>query len=155
MEKLFPICGYTRETKTKYYKSLYKNSAENYVRNNTFVCNSNIKILSETSRAYCKEESFSDECLKALKDMANIKSPSVDGLTAEFCKFVWVDIKYVVFESIKYSLNKGTLSVDQRTGLVSLTPKKAIDLRHLKYWHTLTLLNADYKILAKFLSARL
>ncbi len=68
--------------------------------------------------------------------MANNKSPGIGGLTVEFYKFFWVDIKFF-FESINYALSKGTLSVDQMTGLLSLMPKKAVDLIYLKNWRPL------------------
>ncbi len=59
------------------------------------------------------------------------------------------------FRTITYVLSTGTLSVDQRTELLSIIPKKAVDLRYLKSWRPLTLLNTDCMILAKVLSASL
>ena len=37
------------------------------------------------------------------------------------------------------------MSTEQRRGILSLIPKKGSDLRELKSWRPLTLLNTDYK----------
>jgi hypothetical protein len=47
------------------------------------------------------------------------------------------------------------MSRDQRTGILSLIPKKGRDVRKLKNWRPLTLLNSDYKIYTKALATRL
>lgn len=50
----------------------------------------------------------------------------------------------------------GTLSQYQRRAILNLIPKLSIkDLRQLKNWRPLSLLNTDYKILAKTLATRL
>ena len=47
------------------------------------------------------------------------------------------------------------LSIDQRRAVLSLIPKPNKDLRYLKNWRPISLLNTDYKILAKTLATRL
>ena len=47
------------------------------------------------------------------------------------------------------------MSQNQKLGIINLIPKKEKDLRHLKNWRPVTLLNTDYKILAKALANRL
>ena len=47
------------------------------------------------------------------------------------------------------------MSIEQKRGVLTLIPKKGKDLRYLKNWRPLTLLNTDYKILTKLLAARL
>ena len=47
------------------------------------------------------------------------------------------------------------LSIDQRRGILTLIPKKEKDLRYIKNWRPLSLLNTDYKIYAKVLATRL
>ena len=47
------------------------------------------------------------------------------------------------------------MSIDQKRGVLTLIPKKDKDIRQLKNWRPLTLLNTDYKIFAKVMATRL
>ena len=91
----------------------------------------------------------------AFKEMSNDKSPGLDGFITNFYKFFWTDIKPIVFESFKYSLQHGELSETQKRGVLSLIPKNGKDTRYLKSWRPVSLLATDYKILAKSLTTRL
>ena len=87
--------------------------------------------------------------------MKNGSSPGSDGLTTEFYKFFWIDIKYILLSSLNYDLLNEKLSIEKRRGILTLIPKKDKNRLHLKNWRPLTLLNSDYKILAKVLANRL
>ena len=87
--------------------------------------------------------------------MANNKSPGVDGLTTEFCKCFWSDLKLPLYESYLYSFEHGKLDGGQRRGLLNLIPKPNKDLRLSKSWRPVSLLATDYKILTKALSIKL
>ena len=103
----------------------------------------------------CDAEITIEELGKALKDMPNKKSPGTDGLTADFYKFFWIDLKDIVFNSLTYAFDNNSLSIEQKRGILCIIPKKGKDLRRLKNWRPLTLLNTDYKILTKLLATRL
>ena len=47
------------------------------------------------------------------------------------------------------------MSLDQRRAILCLLPKAKKDLRFLKNWRPLSILNTDYKLLAKLLATRL
>ena len=111
--------------------------------------------MSENIAKLCDSEITADECKKAIDSMPNNKSPGTDGLTAEFYKYFWEDIKKLVMESFNCAFSKGVLSIEQRRGIISLIPKKDKDSRFLKNWRPITLLNTDYKVLTKVLSSRL
>ena len=87
--------------------------------------------------------------------MKNGKSPCCDGLTSEFYKFVWTNIKTSLLNSVNYGLETGRLSTEQRRGMLSLLPKKDMDRLFLKTWRPISLLNVDYKMLAKILANRI
>jgi hypothetical protein len=95
------------------------------------------------------------EALKALKSLANGKTPGIDGLTTDFYKFFWSDIKYFVLNSVNYAFLAGEMSKDQKLGIISLSPKKTKIRLLLKNWRPITLLTVDYKIIAKCLANRL
>ena len=111
-----------------------------------------IPQISDDSKSKCKEPFHEHELLKALKMMKNGKSPGTDGLIAEFYKFFWTDLKCILLASLNYGLRTGRLSLEQRRGILTLIPKKDKNRLFLKNWRPLTLLNVDYKILAKALA---
>ncbi len=144
----------------QFYENLYKNPHENnddlFERNaEIFTTDSNIPKISEDDKIKCEEYVTENELLKSVKLLRNKKSPGSDGLTTEFYKFFWIDIKTFLTDSINYSLEHGELSIEQRRGIITLIPKKDKDRLLLKNWRPITLLNVDYKILAKALSNRL
>ena len=114
-----------------------------------------IPKLSESEKSACDEKLSIEECKNALKEMKNNKSPGCDGFTVEFYKFFWDKIKTFVYNSFSWSFQHKLLSLDQRRGVITLVPKKDKDLRLLKHWRPISLLNVDYKILTKVLATRL
>ncbi len=120
---------------------------------NTFF--EHIPSLTTEQKYLCEGKLSSNECLKALKDMKNGKTPGLDGFTAEFYKFFWVDIKDIVIDSLNYAFDSGMLSLEQKRGVITLVPKKDKTRLLLKNWRPISLLNTDYKILTKSLAARL
>ena len=50
---------------------------------------------------------------------------------------------------------KGSLSVSQKRGTITLIPKGDENLTELKNWRPISLLNIDYKILSKVLARRM
>ena len=102
------------------------------------------------------EQNISEkEILDSVKQLKKSKSPGSDGFTSEFYQFFWTDIKHPLTESIHYSFQKGELSIEQKRGILTLIPKKNKDRLYLQNWRPITLLNTDYKIIAKILANRL
>ena len=57
--------------------------------------------------------------------------------------------------SFNYAFQKGTLSINQKRGIISLIPKKDKDKTLLENLRPISLLNVDYKILTKAIAKRL
>ena len=51
-----------------------------------------------------------------------------------------------------YSFENGTLTQNQKLGILNLLPKTEKDVRYLANWRPVSLLNTDYKILTKALA---
>ena len=64
-------------------------------------------------------------------------------------------IKDLLLSSINFALQYGRLSTEQRRGIISLLPKKDKDRLYLKNWRPISILNVDYKILARALGNRI
>ena len=114
----------------------------------------NCSVLSE-DKDMCDAIITVEELQTAITNMAKNKSPGPDGLTVEWhCKFYdcMYDILLHIFQCVK---NDNIMSRSMRFGVISLIYKNKGDNRSLKNWRPISLLNVDYKILARILSARL
>jgi len=60
-----------------------------------------------------------------------------------------------LLESFNAGFRNGLLSVSQKRGIISLIPKHENNLTTLSNWHPITLLNVDYKILAKVIAKKI
>ena len=83
------------------------------------------------------------------------KSPGSDGITTEFYKLYWNDIKTYLINSFNYSLLYGNLTDFQKQGIITLIPKSLKELCFLENWRPISLLNVDYKIATKAIANRM
>ena len=96
-----------------------------------------------------------EECVEVIKTFKNGRSPGTDGLPIEFYKIFWNDIKNLVLNSFSYSYEQKNMSVSQKQSIITLLSKRDKDTRLLKNWRPISLLNVDYKIMAKCIASRL
>ena len=73
---------------------------------------------------------------------------------AEFYLRFWDVLRSDLTEVLKEAYRSGSLSLSQRSGLISLVYKKG-DHFSCKNWCPITLLNVDYKLCARTLAGRL
>lgn len=95
------------------------------------------------------------ECETAIKCMKNNKSPGQDGLTAEFYKMFWNDLKYIYYASLLKSIEIRILPFSQRNAVLFLVFKKGENENFKKNYRPLSVTNVDYKIFAHVLALRL
>ena len=142
----------------RFYADLYQTKLKNQSKaagKNVFLDNTSIPELTQTDKDICDSPLTLTDLTNALKDMADDKSPGVDGFSTNFYKYFWNDLQQPLLDSFLYSFETGMLSDGQRRGLLNLIPKKDKDLRFLKSWRPVALLATDYKILAKALSLKM
>ena len=84
----------------------------------------------------------------------NNKTQGNDGYTAEFYKFFSEEIKVYLLNSINDSGIKGYLSVSLQQGVITLLPIKDNEPLLVKNWRPISLLNMEYKLIAKCLAIR-
>ena len=137
-----------------FYQNLYttKNLKNSHSK---FLENENIPKLAKELQEKCDLPLSIEECGVALSKLQNNKSPGSDGITTNFYKFFWTDIKDLLYQSYIYSYNNGSLTTYKKIGVLNLAPKEGKDLSYLKNWRPITLLTTDYKILTKALAIRL
>ena len=145
----------------KFYENLYSDHNPNIAYDDLmemekdFLEPSDVEKLSVEQKGFVDSEITIEECGKALSQLSNNKSPGCDGLPTEFYKFFWGYLKYIVYDSFKWSIENKSLSVDQKRGVITLVPKHGKDVRHLSNWRPISVLNTDYKILTKLYALRL
>ena len=144
--------GIILEEQTKFYKSLYAKD------NNVQFCinrHPNDPMLSPEFRDRCEAELNVHEIYDAVMTLKPNKVGGPDGFTAEFYKTFFHQLKNHLLRMYLFAFDKGLLPRTTRKGLISLLPKKGKDSRYVKNMRPLTLLNIDYKILAKAMDNRL
>ena len=136
-----------------FYKNLYNKRQQNNSKFNFF--DESINKLSNIDRTKCDGLITESECLNALKCMKNQKSPGSDGITVEFYKIFWNNIKEFYVNSINYSFETGSLTELQKQSIITIIPKQNKDLTILDNWRPISLLNVDYKIATKVIANRI
>ncbi len=121
-----------------------------------FLKNSNMKKLTQDEARFCEQPITENEILHSLKNLHNQKTPGADGLPADFYKFFWIDIKNLLMNNILYAIDSGELSVEQKRGIITLLPPPPPNKNkpHLKNCRPISLLNTDYKLIAKLIANR-
>ena len=120
-----------------------------------FVRNLEIPTLRDEERDNLEGPLTYDECRKALETFQNDKAPGEDGFTIEFLKYFFDLLGNDLLASFNEAHAKGELSISQRRGIITLTPKEDGSLLDLSNWRPITLLNVDFKIAAKAIAKRL
>ena len=79
--------------------------------------------------------------------MKNNKSPGSDGITNEFYKIFWNEIKTYLINSLNYSLQNHELTDLQKQSIITLLPKSGKDsFSFIENLRPISLLNVEYKI---------
>ena len=139
----------------EFYEKLYKtqnpksDSIKSYLETVTLP-----RILEDKKRKICDAPLHINEFDDVIKKLKTDKSPGDDGLTANFYKLFWGDLKFLFFEMILECYEYGELSSSMKRAIVALLFKKG-DTWMLKNYRPISLSNYDYKILAFVLAERL
>ena len=149
-----------RQAQASYYRELYKEDNNTRTDNDSIADflgpDINLPSLNDQDRHLCEGNIKEAEVADSIKDMKNGSAPGCDGLTTEFYKFFWDDIKTKLLNSFQYSFEVGHVSHTQKRGVITLIHKgKDLPRNKLANWRPITLLNTDYKILAKIMARRL
>ncbi len=144
------------EETSNFYKNLYTSKTDKEPDFETIGgFDINIPNLSNEDSNLLNTELDLSEILNALKSTSNNKSPGIDGLPADFYKVFWIDIKDLLMAAFQSAFKNGLLSITQRRGQICLLPKKNKDPLRIKNWRPISLLNQDYKLLAKSVAGRI
>ena len=149
---------YGRKKILKELHSLYSilyTTTHNIVPNFTELDDIILPTLSNNEQQSCEGLLSENEILEVLKSCRNNKSPGTDGLSKEFYKYIWKDIKRYLTNVLNFNYINNKLSIAQREGLITLIPQKDKDTLLIKNWRPVTLLNQDYKLATKAIAKRI
>ena len=144
----------------KFYHNLYSDNTSlisNQRRDeiiDNFTKSEYLPKLSEIGKNQCEDVLTESELLDSIKALKNGKTPGNGRFNGRIYRFFWLDIKYHLFVSIRFALENGIMSMEQSRAIISLLPKDEGNRIFLKHWRPISLLNVDYKILAKALAIR-
>lgn len=96
-----------------------------------------------------------EELLSAAKSFRPGKTPGSDGLPAELYVALGDLICPDLLELYLEMVVEGRMPLSLREGMITILYKRKGERRDLKNWRPISLLNVDYKILAKVLAIRL
>uniref|UniRef100_A0A8C6K9W5 Reverse transcriptase domain-containing protein n=1 Tax=Nothobranchius furzeri TaxID=105023 RepID=A0A8C6K9W5_NOTFU len=139
-----------------FYSNLYKSSYSEQNVTSFFDKISNwIPVIDDNFRKICDEDLTIEEFDFAIKSMASDRSPGPDGITTNFYKHFWEDLKLLLFSAINECINQKELMTTMKQGVIKLIPKPGKDKKKLSNLRPITLLNTDYKVFTKVLATRL
>jgi hypothetical protein len=87
--------------------------------------------------------------------MQNNKTPGPDGLTAEFYKHFFPILSPLYLKVVSEAFEGNSFSKSFTESFIKLIPKPNTDKKQMQNYRPISLLNCDYKILAKALSNKL
>ena len=137
-----------------YYAALFKNRDNMLDEVNLQKLLNNIKI-NKVSDSTLENTIEVFELGQVLKSMKNNKSPGIDGITAEFLKVFWRQLKIFICKAINSCFNKGQLSTSLYQGIIICIPKGQKDRSLMKNWRPITLLSIIYKLASGVIAQRL
>ena len=112
------------------------------------------KTVSRKNEDYCEQSFQQPEIRKAISTLENNKSPGNDGLMAEFYKTFALTLQDDLKELYSEISGKGRMPESMRQAVITCIYKKG-KMEDITNWRPISLLNYDYKILAKILANRL
>ena len=95
------------------------------------------------------------ELTASVKSLNHNKPPGFDGLSVEFYLKFWDLLGPQLLDVINSCFASGKLCESMRASATCLVYKKRGDIKNLKNWRPISLLNTDYKIASKAITLRL
>ena len=110
--------------------------------------------LTSVQASSCDGSLSVDECRSALLGMAKRKAPGSDGLPMELYVKFWDLLGPDLVCVLNSGYRDGSLSLSQRSGVISLSFKRG-DRLDIRNWRLISVLNVDYKLASWVIAGRL
>ena len=137
----------------EFYKELYKFEKIENTEADYFI--SNLPKIPSHIILECDREISIEELFEILKELNKNVTPGSDGLTTEFYIKFWYLVGKHFSTMVKNIFIANELSNSQKEGIIKLVCKNKEFKNNLDYYRPISILNTDYKIIAKTLAIRL
>ena len=105
--------------------------------------------INKAKLSECEKPITDNKCEKAVFQLANDKSPGLDGFSIEFYKTFWTEIGSLFMECLDFPKLINQFSDSQNEDVITLLPKLGKDQLFASNYRPITLLNCDCKIIPK------
>ena len=147
---------------SEFYKYLMNNQQEDTVCNDhddfldSYLKDCDFPILNNTNKNSLENSIIQEDFDEALKLLNADSSPGSDGLSAIFYQTFWDQLKKPFFNCVLESFQKGSLTLSQRTSILTLLPKNPeADQRDISNYRPISLTNFDYRLISLVLAKKL
>ena len=138
----------------RFYTHLYKHQSGDQSATDTLI-NTIEKKLPQSAKEQIDSPITTQELREALFHMEKNKAPGIDGLPVEFYQMFWEDLQPYIHQLATYIYeDKQDIAITHKHAIQVLVPKSG-NLEDLENWRPISLICADYKIIAKTLANRL
>ena len=111
----------------KFYEDLYTSKSVDNNDIDSYLQSLHLEnVLTQEEKTYCDSFPSIEECTAAVSNLKNNKSPGLDGLTSEFYKFFWSDMKCLFYHALKEIYDNKEMGFSQRLAIMTLIHKKEI-----------------------------
>lgn len=111
--------------------------------------------ISESEKRLCDDDILIDEVTIAIKSIQPNKSPGSDGLTGEFYKTFSDELTPTRLRVYRHVEETQLMSQSMSTGVLTILYKNRGSKLKLENYRPISLLNNDYKTIAKILANRI
>ena len=140
------------EEQCKFYKNLYTKNPNVHFNITRDYRDPQLDCL---EKSMCDSDISIDELFDAVMTLKRGKCSGGDGLPNEFYYTFFKRLSPHLLAMANHSFEISRLPKSTKRGIISLLPKKNKDSRYIKNLRPLTLLNSDYKVIAKVFDNRL
>ena len=148
-----------RRIEDRFSKILSSKIAENEnvqrLNFNQFVKDVEIPKLTNEEQTEMENDISTEEIKKVVTLFQKNKTPGDDGFSVEFYEAFIDLLGGNLLDCYNEAFHENQLSISQRRGIISLIPKSEENLNEITCWRPITLLNVDYKILARIIAMRI
>ena len=113
------------------------------------------RFLSGADCLLCDEAISLTDLTNSIKTLNYDKSPGSDGFSVEFFVHFWPSLGPLLLRVVNASFLDGELCESMKCSITRLIYKKHGDIKDLKNWRRISLLNIDYKRISKAITLRL